>query len=390
MGTKRELAQSVATTIALAKPGMLLDAFAGMGAVAEAVAPNRRVWTNDVQHFAHLASTAVFTAEGSPPSAFEFATMVEVKFDECQKMLSLALEDSLFFEARALKATLYETYESNLAEAKNRHLTFTATRTPASCFSSIYAFTYFSLHQCIEIDSARSVLDELLYSGTINPETWNWGILGLGRAALKVANTPGHFAQYLRTHKRTFRRSQRQKKRSIWSEWLISLSEMKPCGSPIWRKDNISTRSDSLDLLKHSSIDSGISVVYCDPPYTDDQYSRFYHVLETLILYDYPSVTGAGLYRPNRFQTPFSIKTKVLSAFTSLLDSVVRLNADLVLSYPSNGLLYECAASPESLLKDRFRKVEIATRISHSHSTFGASKGSAKETVTEQIYLARS
>ena len=28
------------------------------------------------------------------------------------------------------------------------------------------------------------------------------------------------------------------------------------------------------------------AIIYADPPYTDDQYSRFYHLYETALLYD--------------------------------------------------------------------------------------------------------
>ena len=32
-------------------------------------------------------------------------------------------------------------------------------------------------------------------------------------------------------------------------------------------------------------------IVYADPPYTRDHYSRFYHVLETISLFDSPIVS---------------------------------------------------------------------------------------------------
>jgi len=35
--------------------------------------------------------------------------------------------------------------------------------------------------------------------------------------------------------------------------------------------------------------------VYIDPPYNSRQYSRFYHVLETLIKWDKPKLYGVAL-----------------------------------------------------------------------------------------------
>lgn len=68
MGTKREFADDVAAVISVAKPGMLLDAFAGMGAIAEAVSDQRSVWTNDVQRFAHLVGECRFTLADEAPT----------------------------------------------------------------------------------------------------------------------------------------------------------------------------------------------------------------------------------------------------------------------------------------------------------------------------------
>ena len=41
-------------------------------------------------------------------------------------------------------------------------------------------------------------------------------------------------------------------------------------------------------LPRSSSAQKGVAVIYADPPYTRDHYSRFYHVLETLCLRDCP------------------------------------------------------------------------------------------------------
>jgi adenine-specific DNA-methyltransferase len=135
---------------------------------------------------------------------------------------------------------------------------------------------------------------------------------------------------------------------------------------------------------------TNVSVIYADPPYTDDQYSRFYHLLETLCLYDYPVVSRAGLYRPNRFQTAFSLKSKAQDALQKLIDASARAGADLVLSYPTNGLANKAGANVRAMLKKQFRHVEICNSISHLHSTFGASKGTSQSAATELIYLARS
>ena len=69
-------------------------------------------------------------------------------------------------------------------------------------------------------------------------------------------------------------------------------------------------------------------MIYADPPYTRDHYSRFYHVLETICLSDSPEVsttlltgegaTSRGLYRTDRHQSPFCIKSQAPGAFAEL------------------------------------------------------------------------
>ena len=99
--------------------------------------------------------------------------------------------------------------------------------------------------------------------------------------------------------------------------------------------------------------------------------------------YDYPAVTGVGLYRPNRFQTPFSVKSKAPAALQRLIEVSARTGADLVLSYPTNGLASTAGANVRAMLRKYFRRVEISRTVEHLHSTFGASKGPARAPATE-------
>lgn len=85
------------------------------------------------------------------------------------------------------------------------------------------------------------------------------------------------------------------------------------------------------------------SVVYADPPYTRDHYSRFYHVLETMSLRDEPVITTStrhgikelsrGFYREERHQSPFCIRSLAPNAFDNLFKSTSSCNTPLVLSY---------------------------------------------------------
>ena len=74
--------------------------------------------------------------------------------------------------------------------------------------------------------------------------------------------------------------------------------------------------------------------MYADPPYTRDHYSRYYHVLETMSLRDNPEVSmtmiraggsprvSRGVYRADRYQSPFCIKSQAAGAFEELCRGV--------------------------------------------------------------------
>ena len=65
------------------------------------------------------------------------------------------------------------------------------------------------------------------------------------------------------------------------------------------------------DLLDQK-IFSNVGLVYADPPYTDMQYSRYYHLLNVAAKYEYPKLTitkngyTKGLYTEGRYQSKLS------------------------------------------------------------------------------------
>lgn len=386
MGTKHDLAHQVAEVVAGCRPGRLLDAFAGMGAVAEAHADKRQVWTNDVQHFAHLASSCRLADPDGPAAPARIRRVATPIYRENLNRLREQNQRAWRASRKLAKVSEFPEFERTFCSILEQQIRHDGAY---GCFTSLYANAYFSLIQAAQIDSIRYALDTLRGRGVLKPAQFDWALLALGHAALRLANTTGHFAQFLRPSAQNYMRVTQQFRRSIFDEWLISLGSLKPTGTAQWRSKNIATRSDCDSLLRTMRNTTDVGVVYCDPPYTDDQYSRFYHVWETLVLYDYPAVTGQGRYRSGRFTTDFSLRSKVAAAFQSLIDEVASTGADLILSYPSNGLLHEVDACPLDLLRMKYPKAHLALQVDHRHSTMGASKGPAKAAVAERIYLAR-
>lgn len=62
---------------------------------------------------------------------------------------------------------------------------------------------------------------------------------------------------------------------------------------------------------------NAVDLVYMDPPYSTANYSRFYHIPETLVRYDYPSCDSKGCYRNDRHKSNFSNPRLVNAEFES-------------------------------------------------------------------------
>ena len=99
---------------------------------------------------------------------------------------------------------------------------------------------------------------------------------------------------------------------------------------------------DYVEVLKRLQ-PGDVKVIYADPPYTRYHYSRYYHILETICLHDNPQISttfpnGKGglsraIYRNDRHQSPFCIKSKVPQAFDDLFMYASKAQASIVLSY---------------------------------------------------------
>ncbi|MFH1128951.1 MAG: DNA repair protein RadC [Candidatus Omnitrophota bacterium] len=88
----------------------------------------------------------------------------------------------------------------------------------------------------------------------------------------KIANTVGHYDAYFK------------------KDYIEDGFFMKPI-DPINVKNATIFREDANLLVKKIRAD----IVYVDPPYNSRQYSRFYHVLETLTKWDKPKLYGTAL-----------------------------------------------------------------------------------------------
>lgn len=252
-------------------------------------------------------------------------------------------------------------------------------------FEQTYADTYFSREQCREIDVIRAGID-----GLGDPRQGTLAAPALYRRALYLTaliaamcyaqSTPGHFAEFLPPN---HPRVQPLRQISITEAFLAKCDEL---GEVVLTPHpNRALNLDYRALLAKTSLAAPFDLadaraVYVDPPYTAEQYSRFYHVLDTVVLYDNPPVSHRARYRAGRFKSGFSAVARVEAEFAHLFAALASASpkAAVVLSYGSTGLLpIEKIAN---LARDHYASVSIDS-LSHQHSTQG--KGANR--VTEYI-----
>lgn len=401
MGAKHSLAPIVAEIIKDLPDGPCLDLFAGMCSVAGALAATgRETWCNDIQKYATVVSRALVTSTESPITDVQASVKLLKAFKRNASSLNRRFDSHLKQESLALEQESYLTYKrvanrwghagNNTKIADEILILQSSPSFPYRLVTLTYSHGYFGLRQAIDIDSLRYAIDYAHRHNDINNEQAQWCLAALIETASKVCTAPGHFAQYLEVkNKSTYKHIRSQRRRQVWSVFISSLKSMTPYGTQGWRAKNRAFCSDAMrlpyDLMEH---ESRPRIIYADPPYSEAQYSRYYHVLESLVEYDYPTVKSKGRYRDGRFTTPFSLASSVGCAFVRLARTSVKLGANLVISYPSNGFLFQRGGNLSSILHDHYTRVNII-KINHTHSTLGGRHGPMSSNVEELVFIAK-
>lgn len=391
MGSKKLLAPQIAELVADMADGPFLDLFSGIAAVGSQIGIQRPIWCNDVQSFSTLLTGLKFCAARPFKTAHRIIERATIPFAVNRTALEATFGEALAHEEGALS--------NNDAESARELITTmsqidekisTLRREQVHCLlTGLHGATYLGIRQAIDLDSIRYAADYLLDAGKVTADEHRWMVLALCQTLSTVSNSTGHFAQYLSPSDANIRRVVRKRRLNCWSIWSTALRESQPLGYVAWRRGNRVFKSDATTLLKKLSRNvRQPAVIYADPPYTSDQYSRYYHVLENAVLYDYPKVSGKGQYRPDRFTSGFSLKAGVDNSFKELVSAAAKLPSVFILSYPTNGLLKDSTKRVLELLMEQFAHVDQALVIPHLHSTMGGSKGAQKQAVDENIFVA--
>lgn len=353
----------------------ICDLFSGSGSLSGAIGQQATVVSNDIQTYSGLLADTYNRAyrDDSTPSSEQLLGLAGEIIENRKRMLVVDYGGDMPFAA------------FNKNEERQRGLLTKAFDYRWHLFAKNYSGTWWSYEQCLWIDALREVA-EGYRSKPIYPAIMS----SLMFAMAYASQGTGHYAQY-----RDAKTSSSHKdiliyrKRSIGQYFQRKYNDVleyipdRPVVTP-----HQSTALDFKDCLKNF----GGGTVYADPPYCFVHYSRFYHALETLVLYDFPKLqvqkgkVVKGRYREERHQSPFCIQSQVRGAFEDLFNGVRASKSSLVLSYSNTGMisLDELLAIGKKVLPNR--KVEVLT-TNHEHMTMGR-KEDRQRSVKEGLLLA--
>jgi adenine-specific DNA methylase len=226
-----------------------------------------------------------------------------------------------------------------------------------------YAGTYLGRRQCRQLDAMRAAVERVL---PVRGDARRWLCLGaLMTAACRGQATPGHFAQFL---KEEHPRTQKLREVDMIEVAFRTLDEMEV---PAGRRGSLAVAMPWRELVAKLPEElADARLWYLDPPYTRDQYSRFYHFLETLARGDEPELAFGARYRGDRFKSAFCSTRSASSELRDLFSAIREHSpgASVLLSYSSRGLLAreELAGAATGLFElARFEEVD------HAYSTQG-------------------
>ncbi|MPZ91863.1 MAG: hypothetical protein GEU68_09585 [Actinobacteria bacterium] len=382
-------------------PGAALDLFSGSGVVAARLGQKRPVIAADIQEYGRVLASALLmpahlsdskqhallnqVAKASATRTGEFASLLEYEIAAFEQALA-SKGDRL---AEILEqGSMMASGDSEIADGALRELLMSALegmpKGADTVLTRYYGGIYFSYKQAADLDAIASVVR------CLPPKVRDTALAALLSTASQIVSTVGNqFAQPIRPRSRDGRvkhesvgavaRTRQLDAVEAFRRWLTQYQDLPPSAH-----SHQVMRGDYRDVLDQTT--ATVSIIYADPPYTRDHYSRFYHVLETIAVGDEPDLsrvtigsearTSRGLYRAERHQSPFCIKTEVRQAFRDLVQGAAKHGVPLLISYSpySNG----SAARPqtrlmtipdlESIVNEHFDHVEVRSmgRIAHS------------------------
>lgn len=354
----------------------ILDIFSGSGVVSNAIKNKYKVYANDVELYASMIAKAILQPQYIP----EIINLsISELYNDNYKKLYRRIEQYIVLENRYLEAgelnALIKLYKEYPTVWNSRHLGITPenlrTNDEYDLFMYYYAGSYFGISQAIEIDS-------LVYAIHMMPMEYHAYLFSCLFYAMKetVFAKDGHMAQPLDPNKYP-KRLFDKRKRNLVNFFFKKLKEILLEKDVVYSDENKVFNMEFSDLINDVDLMNSVDLIYADPPYTDMQYSRYYHLLNVACKYDYPELTltkngyTKGLYTEGRYQSKLSQKSSAKKQILLLMKNCYDKDVNLALSY----------AYPQDIINqatDRYN-ISIEELIESAKNIFGSDSVQIKQ-----------
>lgn len=182
---------------------------------------------------------------------------------------------------------------------------------------------YFSVENAGKIDWIRYTIEQWKVNDLLDYGEYEYLLASLIESISKVANTAGVYGAYLKK----------------WDPRALKKMEFIPVPRNEDRNPiNISENNFFNEKLENIIAQVETDILYLDPPYTQNQYGTQYHLLETLIKMDNPSIspiTGSRPTGPMRSDWSKEFKVNIL------LDKILSETTAryVLMSYSDDGIM---------------------------------------------------
>ncbi len=185
----------------------------------------------------------------------------------------------------------------------------------ANYYSKAFGDKFFSFQDAKHIGFIREELDRLLKQKQINAKEFHILLASLLYSADRVANTCGHYDAY---------------RKNINLEDRFHFELIKP----LTTQAKIELFKEDSNTLAKAFIkqERKLDIAFIDPPYNSRQYSRFYHLLETLAQNHKPKLYGVAL-KPKPENLSEYCKSNAKNAFKDLIENLAHTTKILVVTY---------------------------------------------------------
>lgn len=359
--------------------GGICDLFSGSCSIAGALGHCVNIYSNDIQKYSETLAHAYLTSwknENTFLSGQEIVVRANKIVDEHLK----ELPNNLSYD------NVKDLTEFNIVESKNRELIDYSFSFDSCLFTKYYSGTWWSAYQCLWIDAIREIAETQK-----NEPHYHLILASLMYAMSYCSQGTGHYAQYRDAKTLSSMKDiSIYRNREIYKYFIKKYNKV--CSNIPLKSHKFNHEITTLDYRERlSSLPK--CTVYADPPYCFVHYSRFYHALETLVLYDFPELqikNGSivkGRYRNDRHQSPFCIRSQVSDAFNDLFSGVALSNSNLVLSYSNTGMI--SLNDLIEIAQESMHGYHIEKKgLDHLHMTMGRKEDRDRE-VKEYIIIAR-